>query len=240
MFMRLMLHPRLPLILAGLACIIVLPSLAAGLSADDWFQRARLVDSPNFREIHAPFWDMFLFKDGDPEHMKEAIDRGHEVWWTLPELKIAFCRPITAFTHWIDYRLWPAYPAVMHAQSIVWFFFLVAAVTMLYRRLMGVTVLAGLAALLFALEDAHGITVGWLASRNALLACLFGTLTLLAHDRWRRDDWRMGRYLAPVLLLISLLSAEAGVATMAYLVPYALFLDKGTRAARVKSLLAYA
>jgi len=51
------------------------------------------------------------------------------------------------------------YPAVMHAHSLMWFGLLVVAVTLLYRRLMGLTLAAGLAALLYAVDDAHGMPV---------------------------------------------------------------------------------
>jgi hypothetical protein len=43
----------------------------------------------------------------------------------------------------------------------------------------------------------------------------------------------------PLLLLASLLSAEAGVATMAYIVPHALFLDRGPVRRRLLSLAPY-
>jgi hypothetical protein len=33
---------------------------------------------------------------------------------------------------------------------------------------------AGMAALLFAVEDAHSMVAGWIANRNALLCLVFG------------------------------------------------------------------
>jgi hypothetical protein len=113
----------------------------------------------------------------------------------------------------------------MHAQSLAWFFGFVFAAATLYRRIMGPTIVAGLAALLFALDDAHATPAGWLAGRNTLLAAFLGIVALLAHDRWRRDGWRIGAIAGPAAFLASLLSGEMGVATLAYVVPYALWID---------------
>jgi hypothetical protein len=78
-----------------------------------------------------------------------------------------------------------------------------------------------------------------LATRNALVALFFGILAVLAHVRWRQDRWRPGGVVAPALLAAALLSAEAGVSTMAYLFAYAVFLDHGKLRDRAGSLLPY-
>ncbi len=43
-------------------------------------------------------------------------------------------------------------------------------------KFIGVPWVAGLAGLLFALDDAHGLPAGWIANRNALIAGFFGVL----------------------------------------------------------------
>ena len=96
-----------------------------------------------------------------------------------------------------------------------------------------------MAALLYAIDDSHGTAVGFLANRNALLATLFGVLALLAHHRWRRDGWRAGALLGPILLAMSLLSAEAGIGIFAYFLAYALVLDRGPAWQRLKGLIGY-
>jgi hypothetical protein len=109
-----------------------------------------------------------------------------------------------------------------------------------YRRYLGGTWVAGLAALFYAIDDARGLNAGWLASRNALLCLLFGFLVLLFHDRWRRDGWRAGAYLAPLFLVLGLLSGESTLGVVAYLLAYVLVLDPGTWRGKVRSLLPYA
>jgi hypothetical protein len=152
-------------------------------------------------------------------------------------LRLAFFRPLAGLTHWLDYQLWPEVPALMHLHSLAWLGAIVAVATLFYRRMLGAVWIAGLAALLFAVDDAHGFPAAWLANRNALIGVFFGLLTLIAHDRWRRDGWWMGAVLAPPAFLLGLLSKESAVATGAYLVAYALFLDRGTWAARLGSLV---
>ena len=90
---------------------------------------------------------------------------------------------------------------------------------------------AGLAALMYLLADSSYFPTMWLANRNALTALFFGILTLLLHDRHRTDGGRLSLIGAPACLLLSLLSAEAGIATLAYLFAYEIVLrrDRWTR-----------
>jgi len=93
---------------------------------------------------------------------------------------------------------------------------------------------------LYAIDDAHGMPVGWLANRNAVLAAFFGVSAISAHDRWRRGPAAWSGLLAALLLSLSLLSAEAGIATCAYLLAYAVFIEPGPWQRRLASLLPYA
>jgi len=232
-------YERLPVVLAILAVGLTLPSMLAGWVADDYHHRLRMVGSPAFEELsHSPM-DLFAFADGDPEHNRKLMDIGFWPWWTLPDLLAAFMRPVTAVTHWVDYQLWPKLPSLMHAQSLLWFAGLIIATTVFYRRIIGLTWLAGLAALLYAIDDARAMPAGWLANRNAVIAAFFGVLTLIAHDGWRRRNWRMGAVAGPLLLAASLLAKEEGIATCAYLFAYALFLDRGALRGRIVALLPY-
>ncbi len=190
----------------------------------------RLLDSPS---------DMFNFFDGDPNRTTEIMDYGFFPWWTYKGIKGAFWRPLASITHWLDYIFWPERPFLMHVQSVLWYGILAGAVTLLYRRFIPIAWVAGLAALLYAIDDAHGTPVGFLANRNAVMATLFGVLTILIHDKWRRGNLRMGIVVGPVLLVASLLSAEAGIATCAYLFAHAVFIDRGTLRRRFTAMIPY-
>jgi hypothetical protein len=99
---------------------------------------------------------------------------------------------------------------------------------------------AGVAALLFAVDDARGATVGFIANRNVLVAATFGVSALIAHDRWRRDGSRPAGLLAPPLLLAALFSKEEGVGTCAYLAAYGMFADTHGRRRGLLALWPYA
>ncbi len=228
-----------PYAIAILAIILTLSSLQAGLAIDDYHHKLLMIgsDSP-IRLLDSPI-DMFKFFDGDPERTTEIMDHGFFPWWTDKDIKGAFWRPLASITHWLDYILWPDSPLLMHVQSVMWYGALAAAVAFLYRRFISVTWIAGLAALLYAIDDAHGTPVGFLANRNAVMATLFGVLTILIHDKWRRGNLRIGIVVGPALLVASLLSAEAGIATCAYLFAYAVFIDRGTLLRRFTAMIPY-
>jgi len=230
---------RFPLLVAALGVALTLPSLSAGLAFDDYHAKLCLQgsDSP-VRLMDSPL-DLFRFCKG-PQHLARIMDFGFFPWWTCGNIKAAFWRPLASLTHWVDYTLWPETPALMHLHSILWYAGAVAVVALLYRRLMGATVAAGLAAVLYAVDDAHGMVVGFLSNRSDLPAVVFGVLCLIAHDRWRRRRWRLGAGLGPVLLLVSLLFKEAAIATCAYLAAYELFLRHGRRPGRLWALAPYA
>ncbi len=226
-----------PYAIAILAIILTLPSLMGGLSWDDYHHKLLMIDSP-IRLLNSPI-DMFNFFDGDPARTTEIMDHGFFPWWTFKGIKGAFWRPLASITHWLDYILWPDMPLLMHVQSVLWYGALAAAVAFLYRRFISITWVAGLAALLYAIDDAHGMPVGFLANRNAVMATLFGVLTIIIHDKWRRGNLRMGLVVGPALLAASLLSAEAGIATCAYLFAHAVFIDSGTLRQRFTAMIPY-
>jgi len=244
--------PRLPLAVTAIALVLTLPALWSGLWVDDLLQRLVFQEHP-LTELHldSPM-AMFDFADGDPERAREAMNMGFLPWWTLENVLLRFCRPVTVFTHWLDYQLWPDSFFLMHLQSLAWFAALVLVAALAYRRFMGIGWAAGLAALLYAVDDAHSIPAAWLANRNGVLAALFGLMAVLAHDRWRSAKCEVRRtkeeegggiqWLAVglVLLLLAVLSNEGGIAACGYLFAYALFLDKGPWRTRVMSLVPYA
>jgi len=226
-----------PYIIAILAIILTLSSLQAGLCLDDYHHKLLMMDS-SIKLLDSPI-DMFKFFSGDPARTTEIMDYGYFPWWTYKGIKGAFWRPLASITHWLDYIFWPDRPLLMHVQSVLWYGALAVAITFMYRRFISIAWVAGLAALLYAIDDAHGMPVGFLANRNAVMATLFGVLTLIIHDKWRKGNLRIGLVAGPVLLAISLLSAEAGIATCAYLFAHAVFIDRGTIRQRFAAMIPY-
>jgi hypothetical protein len=232
-------HPRLAIMLALVAAALTAPSLRVGWQFDDDFHRITIRGSHKSPDFSGSIWDMFRFVDGDSARTLRMMDYGVLPWWTLPEVKGSFWRPLSIMSHWVDYHFWPNTPELMHAQSILWYALLVIVVTVLYRRMMGPGVVAGLAALMYAVDGTHAMPAAWLANRNALLSGVFGILAVIAHDHWRRRGRIAGAFWAMLCLAASLLSAEAGVGALAYLVAHAVCIDADKRSRRVAVILPY-
>jgi hypothetical protein len=228
-----------PTALAALAVLLALPALWVGRQSDDYWHQLILCRHPACRDLMPSPLLLFSVVD-DPARTHRLMDAGWLPWWTYERLRVSFCRPLTALTQWLDYQLWPESAAIMHAHSLAWFALLAYAAAALYRRLLGPTWVAALAGLLFAIDDAHGWPAAWLANRNGLTAAAFGAIAILAHDRWRSQRWRAGAFLAPVLLLLGLLSGEVAVGTFGYLLAHALFLETSSIRARILALAPYA
>ncbi|MDI6449763.1 hypothetical protein [Anaerobaca lacustris] len=238
-----------PAILAVAAVAVSLPAVGKGLLNDDYMQRATVLGPSPFLDRLAPTG---LAPDGpmglrrvladlyiavDPERNFDALRAyGALPWWTYEGYRVAFWRPVAALTHWLDHRLFPNSLALMHLHSILWFAAVVWLVAALYRRFIDAAPVAGLAALLFLLDDGSYFPTMWLANRNLLICLFFGILSVVLHDRWRRDRWRPAAVLAPLCLSLSLLSAEAGIATVAYLFAYEAVLMAGRWRGRVLAL----
>jgi hypothetical protein len=223
---------------AATGALLTLPSLGAGLAFDDHFFAVVLRRLPLTLPQRGPL-DLFRFADGSPETARALMDTGVLAWNADPHVRGAYLRPLSALTHVVDYAAWPGSPALMHAQSVAWFAAAVVSAALVYRRVLGATWVAGLASLLYAMDDAHATAVTWIANRNALVAAAIGLPVLALHDRWRKDGWKAGRRVAPALFAVALLAGEAAVGVLAYLAAYAVHLDRGTRRARIASLAPY-
>jgi len=230
-------HRLIPLLVAALGVFLCISSLWLGLQNDDYILCLVLSDPPLDPEWTRSPFNVFSFVDGDEKLIRRAVEEGRIPWWTHPKLKLAFLRPVTSITHWVDFRIWPNQPWLMHVQSLLWFAGAIVAAARFYRRLLVPAWIAGLAALLFAIDDAHGMPAVWLANRNASIGVFFGLVALIAHDRWRREGWRPGAFVAPLALLLGLMAGEIALAACGYLLAYALFLDRGSWPSRFVSLI---
>jgi hypothetical protein len=225
------------IVLGGLLC---LTSLGTRLALDDYVLGLAARGTPEIPGFVQDHFDLFTFTTGRPADNRALIEQGFLLpWWTDPQLKIAFFRPLTSLTHRLDFALWPDLPRLMYAHSLGWFVALLVLVARLYRELDADPKLATLATVLYALDDAHGAALSWLSNRNALLATIFGVLALMLHHRFReRGGWWLSA-LAAACIGLGLLAGEFTLGALAYLLAYALFLDRGTLGRRVLSLVPY-
>lgn len=224
-----------------LTVLLCLPALFSGLLGDDYIHYALL--SPDIAIPKAHDWSLFgLFSwiDADPARNKVLMDLGVIPWWTDASMRYEFWRPLAELSHWIDHRFWHHSPLLMHLHSLLWYLGLGWALFRLYQRV-GMTmpaVLLGLA--VFMLDSTHGLTLSWIANRNAIMAALFGVLCLLDFMAWREHNSPGALIFSLVWLMASLFSGEVGVSTACYLGAYALSLDRKGPAKGLLALWPYA
>ncbi len=192
--------------------VVSAPALVTPFCLDDWVQRAVLSNA----FTHTGPWALFTFADGDPGHFAPFIFRGPFPWFTLPELKIAFLRPLSTFFLHVDVWAFGDSALGAHVHSLVWAVAMVAAARRLYGALLPKAAL--IASVLFALDDSHAMAIMWVANRNALHAGVFGLWGVVAHLAWREHGRRRHLIAAVGCFVLALASAEAAVGVLAYVV----------------------
>jgi len=231
--------PRLPLVVAALAFLLTSPSIFAGFATEDWVQRGnvRRAHVSSLRDVnvfgHGGFWTASQIVTRNREYQRA----GWFPWLTDPHFDVSFFRPVASLTHYLDYHAWPDHPWVMHVENLLWYAALAAAVATYHSRLLSPRWMAGLSSVLYAADDAHGHPVGWIMNRNALMAAFFAVIALTAHDRFRRDRWKLGAPLTAVAFALALGSAELSTCAVGYFVAHAVFVDRAPLRSRLLGAL---
>ena len=217
--------------LSILALALTLPALGLGLMTDDraFAEKFQRGDGP------------LVVYSITQQEIAAGKERGMYPWWTSPELRLHFLRPLSALSHELDYRVWAGRPWVMHLGNGVLYALIVLVAFHLYRMVLPAKPrVAALAALMFAIDDGHATTAGWIASRSMLLASLFalGSVWLYVSSRVRSASGSpslLHRVGATCLFALALAAAESGLSTLAYLGAYSLAFETdgwGKRIAR--------
>jgi len=241
---------HLPWIFAAAAAVMMLPSLKTGLVMDDLLQRIPQLkpsqippalyqtgvvpDDPG--QLSTVLFETFGFPR-DETRNKMLRDYGLLPWWFHVEARCALWRPFTAFTHWLDYRIFPDSPALMHAHNIAWFTAVVFLAAIIYRKIIGPTGIAALAALMFVLDKNTYFPVMFVANRGFIVALCLGLICFLMHHKWRSTGSSISAILSVIFFSLSILANEAGVSTFAFILAYALVLDKASWPKRFSTLL---
>lgn len=273
-------RPRLPWALALAAVFLMLPALSTDLLGDDVIQRltqfkasdlpSRSLETGFVSKDAGQFWpvlrDLFGYPHGEAATVR-ARDYGIAPWWAHPGWRASLFRPVTAFTHWLDYRVFPKTPALMHFHSILWFASAVFLAATIYRRIAGFNAaprslvraqkgypseasrgsssanaervfwVPGIAACLFCLDKNTFFPVMYVANRGFIIALVFGLLCLLAHLNWRESGKTRWMWASSLALALSLVANEGGASTLAFLLAFALVLEPAGWRGRILSLL---
>lgn len=219
-------RPSAPLWLGAFAVCICLPALTFGLQADDHLFAWKL-------ENGSPRWSLFAI---DASDVPAARERGFVVWWSSPKLSVQFLRPIASLSHALDFSLWPHAAWWMHLINALLYGACVSLAALSYRRLAPSAAVASLASLMFAIDDGHAFSAGWISGRNTLFAALFSLLALWLHVLACNPSRASLRGASALSAGLALLSAEAGVWSIALLVSHAIAFETGPFAARLRSV----
>ena len=194
--------------------VLTLPSLGVELFLDDHVHAALIKEQLAGGAGDAPWWEIFRWAGGEPATARQEHWLGLRPWWAAHETRVNFLRPLAAATHYVDHWLWPDAYWAMHLHSVIWYGATCLMVLLIGRRLCSSREVATLAALLYAVDDAHIGPAGWLAARNASMSTTLGLWSLYCFDRAQRDGWKPGYWLAPAGMLLALLSGETALAVV--------------------------
>lgn len=214
-----LLHPSRALAASLLlALVMALPALKLGFFADDYIQTLS-IEGAFAASSARP--ERYQFTEDGEEGVRASIRRGELPWWTQPELKLRFLRPLSGALLTLDYRLFGRAPFGYHLHSLFWYLALVAATGLFFRRVLpGATGAAAL--LLFTIDDCHASLVDWIACRHMLIAATPALLGLWAHMRYREEGWKPGRWLSFAGIAVGLLGGETALGVIAYWIAYEL------------------
>lgn len=213
------------------ALLLSFPALFIGFFGDDFLHLAALAGKP----VPGGPWDLFVFADGHPEHLWPLIRQGPMPWWTLPDVHLAFWRPLSVALSHLDQLVFGTWAPGHHLHSIAWYLAVVAAAGLVLRRVLP-DASGALALFLFAVAPAHFVPAAWIANRNALVCAAFGFVALWAHLRWREDGWRWGPLVSLGALVLALAGGEAGLSVLPFFAAYELLAGTGTRFRRLVAL----
>jgi hypothetical protein len=214
-------------------CLVQIPSVRCPYILDDYMHVAMI--SGRLGISHGPL-DVYDFvNDAD---RKVFIERGLLPWWSHPELKIRFFRPLSSALRWIEEKVTGGQLLVMHLHSLAWWLAAVLAARLLFRRTLPERP-ALIATAIFALGPWHVLPIAWLANREALVSLTFGLLGLDALERWHDDEKPRFALLAALMFVVSLAGGEYAICFGGYVVGMAIARRDRRLDRRATGLLAF-
>jgi hypothetical protein len=172
---------------------------------------------------------LYRFSDGNPEHMSALISAGFQPWFSTLDRKMNMCRHLSSAFTALNYQISGMNPLGYTLHSVLWYLVLIVLLVFLVRRIVPGSgaganhPVSFITVIIFALAYRNAFFIYYGGARWLLITMAFGLAGLLAHIKWREQDWKPGRYLSLTAFLLALLSGEAALAMLAYLAAYELF-----------------
>lgn len=209
-------------------------ALVVGPAADDFAQFGMLKgDYPVARGVT----DLFDFTDGTNSDLTTLVRSGFFPWWSHPALRLSMWRPLSSILMWFDLHAFGNHYVLYHLHSYLWWSALAVIVGSLWVRLMPLGVCA-VALVLFAVDEAHGVLIAWIANRNAITSAVFGVLALFTHIAWRDRRSPRGRFVVVCsCFAVALGFGEYALTLLGYFVAYEWCARRESGRARVGALL---
>jgi tetratricopeptide (TPR) repeat protein len=126
--------------------------------------------------------------------------------WAFAGYHVSNWHPLTWVSHMVDCNLFRLNPAGHHLVNILFHAANTFLLFVLIRRMTGTLWSATAVAALFAWHPLHVESVAWVAERKDVLSTLFGLLSLLAYERYVRENNRWHYAGALIFFALSLLS----------------------------------
>ena len=139
---------------------------------------------------------------------------GSSLRWAFTTFHSANWHPLTWVSHMLDASLFGLNPGPMHFENVLFHALNSILAFVVFRRLTGDLWKSAIVAFLFAVHPAHVESVAWISERKDLISATFWLLTMLAYERYARDEaaadtspaftletFRSPRYLLVVLFL---------------------------------------
>lgn len=236
-------HPRSVVITILASMVLGGVSLGSGLAADDHIHQLIVSGSREVRGVSEDRVDLFRF--ATPETTPTLMNDGLFPWWANPEVNFSFWRPLTSWLHLVDHIALGDAPVLMHAHTMLWHLLLLVGLWQLYRALITPRWVAVLALFVYALDDARGGPLTWIANRHAVIGTALSVWSLWAFHRARTEAMTAPQRFATdtaswVLFALGLFASQGTVSVCGYLFAHALFLQRDAWTRRLTRLVPYA
>lgn len=209
-------HRRFAWIAVAAGMVLALTSLRGSFFLDDYPFVAWL-DGAGPRRV-TPF-NLYEFALGERASNFEMMRRGPWPWWTDPDVKLRFFRPLSSVLLWTDHALFGHAALGYHLHTLFWYLGLLFAVGLLLRCALSHS-LFGLSLFVYAVSGAHVHPVGWISSRHMLVSAAPSVAGLAAHLLYRERGFRAGRWLSVLGVVIGLTGGEAALGALLYWMTY--------------------